>query len=128
MLTSASWWGVCSCGGCLVLGGVYSQGGLLRGCLVLGGVCSWGVVCSRGGCLLRGGSQHALRQTPSPPLWTESQTPVKTLPWPSFVAAGKNLHCATPGAHTGGYSVCIRPSCVLENETYSMSHSLEMTY
>ena len=35
-------------------------------------------------------SQHALRQTPSPP-WTESQTPVKTLPWPNFVAAG-NKH------------------------------------
>ena len=33
-------------------------------------------------------SQHALRQTP--PLLTESQTPVKTLPWPNFVAAGKN--------------------------------------
>ena len=40
------------------------------------GVCSGGVV-----------SQHALRQTP--PL-TESQTPVKTLPWPNFVAAGNN--------------------------------------
>ena len=25
-----------------------------------------------------------------PPLWTESQMPVKTLPWPNFVAAGKN--------------------------------------
>ena len=61
-------------------GGVWSQGGLVRGvCLV------WGVVC-----LVQGGlaSQHALRQTP---LWTESQTPVKTLPWPNFVAAGKNL-------------------------------------
>ena len=44
-------------------------------------------VSARGGCLLpRGVSQHALRQTP-PPL-TESQTPVKTLPWPNFVAAG----------------------------------------
>ena len=66
-----------------------------------GGACSWGGVFSQGvvsapggsasgGCLLpRGGvSQHALRQTP--PLWTESQTPVKTLPWPNFVAAGKN--------------------------------------
>ena len=45
-----------------------------------------------GGCLVPGAglggevSQHALRQTP--PLWTESQTPVKTLPWPNFVAAG----------------------------------------
>ena len=27
---------------------------------------------------------------PPTPLSTESQTPVKTLPWPNFVAAGKN--------------------------------------
>ena len=26
------------------------------------------------------------------PPWTESQTPVKTLPWPNFVAAGKNTY------------------------------------
>ena len=43
-----------------------------------------GVVCSRGG---GGASKHALRQTPSP-LLTESHTPVKTSPWPNFVAAG----------------------------------------
>ena len=61
-------------GGMLLGGGVPGLGGMR------------GVVC-----LVRGGlaSQHALRQTPSPP-WTESQTPVKTLPWPNFVAAGKN--------------------------------------
>ena len=35
-------------------------------------------------------SQHALRQTP--PLLTESQTPVKTLPWPNFVAAGNYVN------------------------------------
>ena len=35
-----------------------------------------------------GVSQDALWQTP--PRCTESQTPVKTLPWPNFVAAGKN--------------------------------------
>ena len=68
--------------------GVCPRGGLLPG---RGGVCSWGgLVWGRRG-LLRGGgavSQHALRQTP--PLWTESQTPVKTLPWPNFVAAGNN--------------------------------------
>ena len=29
---------------------------------------------------------------PPPHLWTESQTPVKTLPWPNFIAAGKNLY------------------------------------
>ena len=68
-------------------GGVPGPGGV---CLVLGrgGVPGpGGGVCSPEGGLA---SQHALRQTPSP-LWTESQTPVKTLPWPNFVAAGKNL-------------------------------------
>ena len=70
------------------LGGVCSGGGLLRG-----GVCSWGVstrgvsarggVCSRGG----GGGIPACTEADTPP-WTESQTPVKTLPWPNFVAAG----------------------------------------
>ena len=94
-------------------GGVCSQGGLVRsrgsalggsgpgGCLLLGGSAlggslvpgGWGAlvqsrgVCSWGGSAPRGVSQHALRQ--NPPLWTESQTPVKTLPWPNYVAAGK---------------------------------------
>ena len=83
------WGGVCSWGGVSAPRGVsvprgvsalgvcvYSQGGLLPGVSAPGGV------CSRGGV-----SQDALRQRP--PLWTESQTPVKTLPWPNFVAAGK---------------------------------------
>ena len=61
--------------GCLLQGGICSQGGLVQGVSALG-VWSQGVV-----------SQHALRQTLPP--WTESQTPVKTLPWPNFVAAGK---------------------------------------
>ena len=62
-------------------GGVYSLGvSAARGVSGPGGVCCWG-----GGVA----SHQALRQTP-PPLWTESQTPVKTLPWPNFVAAGKN--------------------------------------
>ena len=59
-----------------------------------GGVCSrGGRVCSWGGCLLLGvGGYPSMHwgRTPPPP-WTESQTPVKTLPWPNFVAAGKNL-------------------------------------
>ena len=65
-------------------GGASFLGG---GCLLPGGVPP-----SRGRrCLLPGGvSQHALRQTP--PLLTESQTPVKTLPWPNFVAAGNKWH------------------------------------
>ena len=66
---------------CLVPGGVSGPRASvcgLRGCLVLGGH-----VCSGEGVV----SQHGLRQTP--PLWTESQMPVKTFPWPNFVAAGK---------------------------------------
>ena len=92
--------GVSTRGGVGGLGGVYSQGG----CVCSGGVCfrgsvySGGGVSALGGCLLLGGfvaSQHALRQTP--PLWTESQTPVKTLPWPNFVAAGNQVEgrCCT---------------------------------
>ena len=63
-------------GGCLVPGGVYSQGVPGPGGSALGGAWS-------GGCP----SMHWGR---SPLLWTESQTPVKTLPWPNFVAAGKD--------------------------------------
>ena len=51
----------------------------------------WSGVCGSGGGgllpvgVVWGVSQHALRQ------WTESQTPVKTLPWPNFVAAGNKI-------------------------------------
>ena len=95
-------------GGCLLPGGsgpvpgVCSGGVWSRGVSASGGVCSGGQSGPRGvggsgpvpGGLLLGGSaprgvsQHALRQN-TPPLWTESQTPVKTLPWPNYVAAGK---------------------------------------
>ena len=44
----------------------------------------WGGVPGPGGLA----SQHALRQTPSPPV--DRHTPVKTLPWPNFVAPGNN--------------------------------------
>ena len=84
-------------GGCLLLD-VSAPGGCLlggmsapRGCLLWGeGVSAPGGSAPRGRVSAPGGvvSQHALRQTP--PLWTESQTPVKTLPWLNFVAAGKN--------------------------------------
>ena len=47
--------------------GVWSQGGLVPGDLVMGVI-----------------SQHALRQTPP----VDRHTPVKILPWPNFVAAG----------------------------------------
>ena len=43
--------GVCSWGGCLLVGGVCSRGG----CLLLGGVCSGGRCLLPGGCLLSGG-------------------------------------------------------------------------
>ena len=77
--------GVCS-GGCLLLGrGVCPQGGVS----VAWGVCCQGVSAAGGVSAPRGVvSQHALRQTPPP--WTESQTHVKTLPCPNFVAGGKN--------------------------------------
>ena len=90
-------WGVAAPEGCLLPGG---------GCLLPGGVCSWGSalggVCSRGGgvysqggCLLLGGLllegvYPACTEADTPTLLTESQTPVKTLPWLIFVAAGKN--------------------------------------
>ena len=73
-------WRLLPGGGCLLPGGVGGSG--------LGGVCSGGGVWSGPGGVVSG---HTLRQTPSPPLWTESQMPLKTLPWPNFVAAGKNF-------------------------------------
>ena len=88
-----------SAGGCLLLGG---RGCLLwgvsalgvsaprgvsatRGCLLQGGV------CSQGECLLLGGMYPSMHWGRHPHLLTKSQTPVKTLPWPNFVAAGNNL-------------------------------------
>ena len=93
--------------------GISGPGGSAHG--RVGGVCS-------GGCLLLGGvvSQHALRQTS--PLWTESQTPVKTLPWPNFVAAGKYYLAPSSlrAVITGNYSV----SDLCKNQIiYSLSFS-----
>ena len=97
--------GVPGLGGCLVLGGWSGGCLLLGGCLLpgvsTGGVCSGGVcVFSQGGdvsapegrvCVSAPGgrwaSQHALRQTPLPPV--DRQMLVKILPWPNFIAAGK---------------------------------------
>ena len=89
---------------CLVLGGgVSGPGGGVPGpggrwCAWSGGVCLvWGVCLVQGVCLVWGVSapagdgrvsQHALRQTPLPPV--DRQTLVKIIPWPNFVAAGKN--------------------------------------
>ena len=80
--------GVSAPGGCLLLG-VSAPGGclLLGGCL-LQGVSAPGGVYSQGGCLLLRGVGIAACTEADTPLLTESQTPVKTLPWPNFVAAG----------------------------------------
>ena len=81
--------GMSAPGGCVCSrGGVWSRGE----CLLLGGLfpgeCGRGGLVRGLGCLLPGGiSQHALRQTPP----VDRQTPVKILPWPNFVAAGKYI-------------------------------------
>ena len=73
--------GVCS-GGCLLPEeGVCSWGVSAGGVSAHGGVCSWGVSAPKG-CI------PACTEVDPPPPLTESQTPVKTLPWPNFVAAG----------------------------------------
>ena len=96
--------GVCSGGVCS--GGVSApEGSAPRGVSALGGVCSQGVsapggsalggvsapgVSAPGGCLLPGGVYPSMHWGRHSPLLTESQMPVKTLPWPNFVAAGNN--------------------------------------
>ena len=62
--------------------GLPGPGGGLCSCGWPGGVCSGGGLPGPGG----GISQHALRQTPLPPV--DRQMPVKILPWPNFIAAG----------------------------------------
>ena len=82
------WGGVCSLGE----GGVCSGGCLFRGgCLLLGGVCCRGVSAPKGGVCSWGGMYPSMHWGRHPHLLTKSQTPVKTLPWPNFVAAGNNL-------------------------------------
>ena len=74
--------GVCS-GGCLLPGSVCSGGVCLGGvCSQVGRVCSWG-------CLLPGGYIPACTEADPPSV--DRQTPVKILPWPNFVAAGKHI-------------------------------------
>ena len=76
------------------------------GCLLwVGGVCSWGGCLFPGrsargrGCLLPGRCGiPACTEADIPPL-TESQMPVKTLPWPNFVAAGNNKKVFQPKAN-----------------------------
>ena len=87
LLTGGVWsWGGSHHGGVWSWGiwsqGFWSRGGLVRGGLLLGGgLLPWGSA-PRGDI-----SQHALRQTPP----VDRHTPVKILPWPNFVAVGKNL-------------------------------------
>ena len=101
-----------------VLGGSVCSGGSALGGSALGGVCSWGCLLPGGWCLLPGGGGASALGGPGPrgrgvwsqgvcsggllqggipacteadtlpAQWTESQTPVKTLPWPNFIAAG----------------------------------------
>ena len=66
-------------------GGVCSRGGAWSGGSPWGGGAWSGGVSALGGWA----SQHALRQTPSPPV--DRHTLVKTLPWPNLVKAGKNI-------------------------------------
>ena len=94
--------------GCLLPGGGVSGlgGGCSRGCVCVCsgggvvwsrvGVCSWGGVSSPRGvsapggvCSWEGVCIPACTEADTHPPLTESQTPVKTLPWPNFVAAGK---------------------------------------
>ena len=80
MLASASRGGVCLvCGVSAWFGGSLVLGGCLPG---------------PGGLWSRGAGIPACTEA-DPPLWTESQTPIKTLPWPNFVAAGKNQYSSS---------------------------------
>ena len=111
MPESASWGeDVCSLGGWGLLWGVCSQGDVCsRGGLLWGvsgprglGLLPGGV--SSGGCLVPGDGYPSMHWG-RPPLLTESQTPVKTLPWPNFVAAGNEgfahaRHGTLPDDHT----------------------------
>ena len=84
-----SWGGVPGLGCGPGLGGHTWSRGVpgLGGYLVLGGVSALGGF-QPGGRLLVGGIPACTEADTPPPLLTESQTPVKTLPWPNFVAAG----------------------------------------
>ena len=96
----------CTCpGGCTCLGGVPAWGVYLpRGVYMHRGVPTQGCTCQGvylpGGYTCPGGvpvqgsvpaqGEMYLPGHPPPP-WTESHTPVKTLPWSNFVAAGNKI-------------------------------------
>ena len=54
-----------------------------------------GLPACQGGSACQGGGIPACTEA-EPPLWTESHTPVKTLPWPNFVAAGNYTTAEDP--------------------------------
>ena len=91
MLCSGGWGGLFRGGGAWSRG-VPSPGGAWFG---EGGAWSWGGGAWSGACLVRGVvSQHALRQTPPPPPWTEFLTHASeniTLPQTSFAGGNKVL-------------------------------------
>ena len=107
MLASTPW-GVSAPGGCMLLGGAWSRGCLVwgvwsggsgpRGGQVLGGwgCLLWGVwsggVCSQGGVCSGGVWGIPACTEAEPPCGQNSQMPVKTLPWPNFVAASNNSY------------------------------------
>ena len=72
LLLGGVWsWGCLLPGGASGLGGVSAPGGCLLpgvGVSARGGVCSWGGLFLRGVCSWGVVSQHALRQTPPPPV------------------------------------------------------------
>ena len=68
----------------LLPGGVWSGGVSAPGGVPSPGVCAW----SGGVPGLGGSGIPACTEADPPTPWTESQTPVKTLPWPNFVVAG----------------------------------------
>ena len=63
----------------------------LPACSVLGGLLPGGA-CSGGGVVSAQGGWYPSMLWGRPPLWTESHTPVKTLPCPNFVAGGNNTN------------------------------------
>ena len=75
-------------GGCLLWRGLLPGGSPSGGSPSQGVPPSWGVP-PFWGVSFPGGGIPACTEA-DPPLLTESQTPVKTFPWPNFVAAGKN--------------------------------------
>ena len=83
------------------------------------------LLCKRPGSCHRASKTHSrgkifkvsIVHAAEPPLWTESQMPVKTLPLPNFIAAGKNCVIKMEWAC---HLLCKRPgSCHRASKTHS---------